>query len=148
MDIDTIKSDQQYDRYLSHKLVSGNPLLFAVDSKHESLASLFSPETDMNVEDVQETNEDDPYSPYQRLIKDFDLSFAEFIQMANIRGADGKDLVSKVKTPAELTLQERKNIMKEFNTAVLDKAAKATTEVLQSKNVEVDAADEKLNDDQ
>ena len=64
MDIDTIKSDQQYDRYLSHKLVSGNPLLFAVDSKHESLASLFSPETDMNVEDVQETNEDDPYSPY------------------------------------------------------------------------------------
>ena len=68
--------------------------------------------------------------------------------MANIRGADGQDLVSKVKTPANLTLKERKDIMKEFNTAVLDKAAKATTEVLQSKNVEVDAADEKLNDDQ
>lgn len=147
LDIDSVK-DKDEDRYLSYKLISGNPLLFAADSNHSSKVSLFSPETDMNVDEVEEKDEDNPYSDYSRLLKDFDLSFTEFIDMAKIKTADGKMLKDKIGDPSQLNLQQRKDFMKEFNSAILNKVEAAVQETLKQQEVNVDGLNAELNDDQ
>lgn len=148
MDLDKIPETKKEDRYLSYKLVSGNPLLFAADSNHSSKVSLFSPETDMNVDEVEEKDEDNPYSDYSRLLKDFDLSFSEFIDMAKINDVNGKPLKDKIGDPAQLSLQQRKDIMKEFNSAIIKKMADNVNEVIGNEQVNVPVIDDQKNDEQ
>ena len=102
----------------------------------------------MNVDEVEEKDEDNPYSDYSRLLKDFDLSFSEFIDMAKINDVNGKPLKDKIGDPAQLSLQQRKDIMKEFNSAIIKKMADNVNEVIGNEQVNVPVIDDQKNDEQ